>query len=133
MKGSGGFFAFWVSASNTFNKLRNDDELRPKTVRMGVNSIVMTVVACVFTFLGGWGALTCFNLISSGDSFLLPLLGLILSLAAAIGGLARGFICSLMYWIYQLRLNKKPIGYVALALWILGIVGVVVAIILITG
>lgn len=133
MKGITSFFAFWLSASNTYHRLKDDEAKRPVTVRMGVVSIIQSVIACAFTILGLWGFITCLNYIGSegATSFILPLFGVIISAAVAITAFLRGFVSALIYWIYQLSLNKRAVGFVALAVWILAIAGTVVTLILI--
>lgn len=134
LKMIGKFFTFWNSISLKYDKLKNNEEKREKSVNLGVQSIVQTILFGILAFLAAWGFCICFKNFVSPDSVnswwpVFSILGFIVCGPVALVSFVEGMIGGLLYMIYQFKLNKRAIRWVALAVWIFVFVAVVVAII----
>lgn len=104
-------------------KIKNDEEKRPKSVRFAFTSIIYSVLAAAFA-IGGALLLTV-----SADS-LLAIFLVVIAVALIIGGLVT-FIGALVRVIAQLRINRQPLGFIALAIFIVALIGSVAGIVMI--
>lgn len=122
------FLSFWITISNKYERIRNDPTKR-NSVTLGITSILMSIFGVISAVGFAYLAFLCFSV--EGLSILVTfILGIVCALAAIIC-FFKLLIASLLYAAYQLRLNKRPIGIVALVVSLLLIVGAVVAIILV--
>lgn len=130
MRTLGGILLFWVKAGRRYEKLKNNEEKRDKSVSLGVRSIVQSVICAALAIVALLG-LHFFleNLNGTLDSFgpILSLLGVIVTAVLALALLIQGIFGSLVYMVYQFKLNKQPMRFVALIVWILAIAAVVTA------
>lgn len=123
------FFTFWTKIRFKYERLSKDEEKKKSSIKLGIWSICETLVGAIITALALWGMLLCVNAMGN-NSFILPLIGAIVTAVLALTALVRGIIGGLLYMIYQLKLNKRAIGYIALALWLLAI-GAVIAVVIV--
>ena len=119
MKGLGSFISFWSQVSNQYARLAANEEKRARSVRLGVTAIILAVISAALVVLSVWGLGTAVGLIS--DSPIVGIVVLLLCIGVAITFLTRGMINALLYAIYQLRLNKKAIGWLALVVWFISL------------
>lgn len=121
----------FLNLSRQYNIICKDPERKSRTVYFAVYSIIATVIVCGLFALSLWGLLACLNAMGGeiGDLLLivfivmLAVMCLVLTVELIVGGL--------MGIIYQFRCNKRPIGYVALAVYILSVAALIVGIIFI--
>lgn len=131
LKVIGGFFTFWVKASRKYRRLEENESKRETSSSLGVRAIVQSVVCGALTVLALLGLYYCTkNFVSIGsDGGIYPIITVIGMIATAFIALAffvQGVGGALVYMIYQFKLNKKPVRWVALAVWLLVIVAIIV-------
>ena len=122
-----GLIAFWSRLSDRYNRICAEGRA-DKSVYFGVRAIISMVISAVL--IVGIVAGVYYVLLLTDT--LLVVFAIIIAVALGIGGLLamlNGVIGSLVCVIYQLRLNRGPIGWVALALWIALFAGMIVGII----
>ena len=139
MRVFGHIFLFWRAVGRDYEDMKNDPEKQPKSVRLGVGSLIMSIVGAALTLLFVFLALKClsgsaFKDLTGGEALaaalVLPLfiiIGAILCIAFAAGCYLRLVVGSLLYAVYQRRLNKRAIGTVALVVGILLCIATVAA------
>ncbi len=121
------FFTFWIKIEGKYKKIRDDETKKATSVSLGVRSIIQSVICGALTILALWGLSYCVANFTSGGSFIiLTIIGIIATAFIALSLFVQGLIGGLLYMIYQLKLNRKAVGFVALIIWILVIVAVVV-------
>ena len=128
MRGLFHFFTFWITISNKYDILKNSPD-RQKSIRLGVTSIFMSIFGVLSAVGFAYLAYLCFTV----DNLAI-ILTFIFGLASAIAAIACFFqllVASIFYAAYQMRLNKRPIGLVALIISLLLIVTAVVGIIIV--
>ncbi len=133
LSGIGSFFTFWLRAGRKYKSLKNNEEKRDKSVSLGVRSIVQTLICGVLAVFCIWGLSFCaqnLNAVLTGSSDAgFPILSIIGVAAFGLATLAlfvQGVIGGLIYLIYQFKLNKRAIRYVALVIWLLAIIALIV-------
>ncbi|MDE6655954.1 MAG: hypothetical protein K2J85_03080 [Anaeroplasmataceae bacterium] len=115
-------FLFHVSKMRDHAKrIKEDEEKRKKSIYFGVISIVYSLLSFGFCFAGAW---LFENLLDS----LLVIFIIIIGIGFMIGGLAM-FVWSIVAWILQLSINRRFIGWLALVVFIAGIVGSVILVV----
>ena len=113
-----------IYARETFNELRENEQERQTSTLLGKKALIYDIILLIF--LGGAVALVIWGLsLSTGWQVFMIIVAAIISLA-----MIPYFILALNFSIKQLRLNKRPIGFVALILPILLIVAVVVVVLI---
>lgn len=116
---------FWLDLSVHKDHITSDPERRRNSNYFGIRSIISSLLGFIVAALCGWGF---FALSGTGDGLgviLVIILMVILALMAILSflqGIVQGFVC----FIYQLRINKKPIGWVALAIWLVLLLTVII-------
>lgn len=114
-----------------YRQISQDENKKANTRYFGLYSIAMTVVTCAFSVLIAWGVAASIGAIdSSGIGAIaiyaivavLVLCELVLIAELALGGL--------LGVIYQLRCNRRPIGWIALAIYILVVGGMIAGVLL---
>ena len=108
-------FMFWLAVSNKYDKLKENPEKRESSITLGVQSLFLSVVGMIATVGLAFLAYTCFSRAEgSGLAGLLMIVGGVICAIAALVFLFDMVFASLMYAIYQRKLNKKRIGLAAL-------------------
>lgn len=132
LKAVGKFFAFWTKASNRYVRLKDDEGQRETSQTLGVRSIVRTLTGVVLFVALVWLLVACignFRSVQSGSGGSLPILSIIGIVFGAVGALAafvQGVLGGLIYLIYQFKLNRRPVRWIALSVWLLSLIGMVV-------
>ncbi len=126
-------FRFWNFArefrrtKERAKAIKNDEEKRYKSKRFGIASILSSVICVAFTVPVVFGV----KWITSDD------MGIILTIGSAIVALIGLFgILAALYkaiesWAFQLYINKRPITWISLAVWIAAIIAIPVILVLI--
>ena len=128
MKGLLDFLLFWLAIGNKYERLKNDPE-RQDSVLLGVSSLIMSVVGVLSAVGFAYLAFLCFS--AEGLTIILTFIfGIVLVLAAA-ACFFQLLVASVFYAAYQLKLNKRPIGIIALVVSLLMIVAAFVGIIIV--
>ncbi len=128
----GDFLRFWLRTERRYKKIRNDEKLRPNSVRLGVQSITESIVFAVLVSLCIWLLSLCaenYQSVSAGAGGRLPVLSIIGMAAAAIAAFilfVRGMIGALICLVYQFKLNRCAVRWIALIVWILAIAGIII-------
>ncbi len=130
LKGIGNFFTFWVKIERKYKKIRDNEDKRAISISLGVRSIIQSLICGAITILALWGLSFCVANFASGFKEwglpVLTIIGLAVTALAALSSFVQGVIGGLLYMIYQLKLNKRAVGYVALVIWILVIAAIAV-------
>ena len=127
-----GFFTFWTHIGVQYAAIKNNEERREKSVYLGVRSIIQTLICAALTVGLLIGAVALVGLLEGEAAllFIFIIVGIVACLIGALSTLVQGVIGGLLYMIYQFRLNKRPIRWVALGVWIAAVVGMIVFVIL---
>lgn len=126
------FFAFWVKADRRYKTLCEDPAKKESSIVLGSRAIVSGIVGAAFAMLFLWGMRACFDHVAAvrtgsvAGSPVLALIGLAACAAGALATLLRGIVGGLVYTVYQFRLNRRPVRWVALAVCLLCFAAVVV-------
>ena len=121
------FFTFWVNISSEYNRIKSNEEKREKSVRMGVRSIIQTIICSALSVLAIIGAAICFGNVSRGGQLpISSVIGAAACLAISLSLLAQGVVGGLLYMIYQFKLNKRGIRYAALVVWIAMVCAIII-------
>ena len=121
LKAIQGIFNFLFHVSKMRDKakrIKEDEEKRQTSIRFGITSILYSLVATGLCFLGAW------LFISFMDSGLV-LFTIILGIGLMLSGVVL-FFWALVAMILQFTINKKWIGWLALLIFIAGIVASVI-------
>ena len=119
------FIYDFLNVISKAHDIKNDEERRVKSVRFGITSIVFSVFAFAFAVCGAF----LLSLLSGGNAeAILLFIFTIAGIAAAFGSAVMLFIGALLRVIAQLTINRKPIGWIALALFVVCLVAAVVVI-----
>ena len=128
MRGLFHFFTFWITVGNKYDRLKNNPE-KQNSVRLGVTSIFMSIFGVLSAVGFAYLAYLCFSV-----DELAIILTFIFGLMSAIAAIACFFqllVASIFYATYQMKLNRRPIGLVALIISLLLLVAAVVGIIIV--
>lgn len=123
----------WLSQRARFKQIKEDPEKKEKSVYFGVTAIIKTISYAILTALSILGFIYCFKALSSESlGVILAFFGVVCCAIFAIySTVSLIFSCPLEI-SYQLRLNKRAIGWLALVLYI-ACVGVAVFVIVYFG
>lgn len=128
------FLFFWTPIARKYEMLKNDEERRPKSVTMGVRSIIQSVLCGIFTVLALIGLSFCIqNFTGNGQMPIFTIIGGVAAVVAAVALFINGVIGGLIYMVYQFKLNKRAIRWIALAVWLVVIVAVIVFAVILLG
>lgn len=129
-------FLFWskiidriVNIRSAYADIKNNPESKPVSTLLGKKATKYNILFLVMIGLAIASVVGAGNFIANAGIFIAVLL-IALAVLFAIMSVVE-FVFALMCSIYQLKLNKKPIGFVNLIISILIIVLTVVSIILI--
>lgn len=122
---------FWINLSTKYDTIKKDPEKKKKSIYFAVRTILTSLFSAIVVVLSIWGIIACFNNLSSESlsSMMLSIfmwIFIVILILVALTGFINGFIASALCVSYQLRLNKKPIGWVALAILIIAFVTAIV-------
>ncbi|MDE6240968.1 MAG: hypothetical protein K2M08_00940 [Anaeroplasmataceae bacterium] len=119
-------FLFRVSKmKDKANRIKQDEEKRETSIYFGIESIAYSVLSTGMCVLGAW-------LFKNFLDTSLVLFIIIIGIAFMLGGITL-FIWALVGWILQLSINKKWIGWLAILVFIAGLVGSVLFVLGILG
>lgn len=128
----GRLICFWTRIESKYDRIKDDEEKRDVSVRLGVRSIIESLVSGVFIILFLWGLYHCINnllniMVGDGNYSLplLTMLGIVVCSMCAVIILFEGTFGALLYLIYQFKLNKKSVRWVALAIWLVMFVAII--------
>ena len=109
---------FWARLSARYQQICSEGRQK-NSVYFGVRAIISLIIGVVVVagcLIGAYFIMT-----TIGESLLI-IFAIVLAIglaAAALVGLLNGIVASLICVIYQLRLNRGPMGWIALAVWVL--------------
>ena len=126
MKGLSEFLMFWVKVSNEYDRIKNGPKAQT-SVKLGVDSLIMSISGILSSVGFAVLAYYCFN-VDGLEGLLTFIFGIICALAA-VAFFIRLVLASIVYAIYQMRLNKRPVGIVSLIVSVLMVIGTVILII----
>lgn len=125
-------FSKLIGVFDDYHKIKKDEELRPKSKMFGVRSIILSAIGVFLIVLFGSLTLRTIVSLSAGDlSVLVSIFFLIILIIFDFYILGYFVIYPLICWILQINLNKKAIGWIAMALWIVLFIVAIGAIVLI--
>ncbi len=135
----GNFFAFWNKANIKFSTLKRDEEKRDTSTHFGGWAIAYSIIGFVIVALCLWGVSAIFGYFSDGASVgngqydfpFLSLVVIIFCIIVAVVVFIKCLIYALMLVIYQFRLNKRGIRFVALFFWFAAVIGCIVIAVLV--
>ena len=122
-------FMFWVTVSNKYDRLKSDPEKREKSVSLGVQSLTMSISGILASVGFAVLAYYCFSL--EGLEGLLTLIFGLICAVAAVAFFVQLVLASIVYAIYQVKLNKHPLGIISLVVSLLILVATVVAVVVV--
>lgn len=122
-------FMFWLGISNKYDVIKKDPQKRENSIRFGVTSLIMSIVGIALTVGFAVFAYYCF-LGMETLAFLFALIAGIACAGAAIGCFLHLVLASIVYAVYQLKLNKKAIGKIALVISLLISISTIVIVII---
>lgn len=130
MRGHGllDFLLFWLTISEKYDRMKNDPD-KQDSVLLGVSSIIMSIVGVLSAVGFAYLAYLCFTV--EGLAIILTFLFGIACVIAAVLCFFQLLVASVFYAAYQIKLNGKVIGKVALAISILMIVAAIAGIIIV--
>ncbi len=111
-----GLIAFWSRLSDRYNRICSEGSAE-KSVYFGVRAIISMVFSALLMVGIVAGVFYTLMLMDS----LLVIFAIIIAIVLGLGGIVVmiiGVIGSLICVIYQLRLNRGPMGWIALVVWI---------------
>lgn len=122
-------FMFWLSISNEYDNIKKDPIKSENCIRLGVKSLIFSIVGIALTVGFAVLAYYCFLGIET-LAFLFALIAGIACAAASIGCFFRLVLASIVYAVYQLKLNKKSIGKISLVISLLITIGTIIIVII---
>ena len=129
-----GFFKFWISISNQYDRIKADPNRRDKSIYMGVRSIVQTVLCAIVAaacFYGGLYLATHFiGAVYELITLVFWIAGVVFLFLSTFLSVVMGIFGGLLYLIYQFKLNKRASRWIALAVWILAVLAAIAAVII---
>lgn len=129
----GNILHFWDKADRKYNKLKADEESRETSVSLGIRGIIQAILSAAFVVLFVFGGVFCATKIEFELAGLLFLLGTVIAFLCGLAVLVQGFFGALFYVIYQLKLNKRAIGWIALIIWFLCLGGAIAGSVVLIG
>ena len=121
---------FWVKVSRQYDLIKRDPEKSAKSVKLGVTSLLMSIIGIGLTTGFAYLAFLCLAGLET-LAFFLAFIGIIVCIAAAIGCFVELVLASIVYAAYQMKLNKKPVGLAALIVSLLISIATIVLVIVV--
>lgn len=123
-------WSWLLTLSRKYTQISSEPERKANTVFFGVYSIVMSILMAGLFVLCAWGIYALADALdSSGLGVLLMWVFIAILFLCALTILAEHIFGGFMGIIYQFRCNRKPIGYVAIVVFILATVGMILGVI----
>lgn len=129
----GNIIRFWEKADRKYNKIKADEAQKETSVSLGVRGIIQAVLSAVVAALLVFGGVFCATKIEFELAGLFYLLGTIIAFLCGLAILVQGLVGALIFIIYQMKLNKRAIGWIALVLWFLCLGGAIAASVVLIG
>ena len=121
------FILFWLSISDKYDKLKKDPD-KQDSVSLGVTSIIMSIFGALLAVGFAYLAYLCFT--ADGLKVILTFIFGFACAVVAIVSLFQMLVAGIFYAAYQMKLNKRAIGKVALAVSLImlavAIIGIIV-------
>lgn len=112
------FFTFWSNIHTKYDRIKSNEEKSKTSTKLGITAIILSFIFSAIVVTSAYGTFACFNFMNN-SSFVLGILGFIVCFVLLLGSLIQGLGGALFYSIYQMKLNKKPIGVISLVVWII--------------
>lgn len=129
----GNIIHFWEKADRKYNKLKADEEKRETSASLGMRGIIQAILSAAVVVLFVFGGVFCFSKTEFELAGLLYIIGGVISLLCGLAVLVQGFFGALFYVIYQMKLNKRAIGWISLVIWILCLAGAIAGSVVLIG
>lgn len=123
----GSFLTFWTRISCKYDSLRANDSKRDKSIALGVQSVLQSVLCGGMTVLSLFGVYYCIYGFTHLTLPIFSLIGLFGCAVAAVAFFVQGVIGALIYMIYQFKLNRRGVRWMALVVWFLSIAAILVS------
>lgn len=123
----GSFLTFWTRISCKYDRLRANDLTRDKSIALGVQSVLQSVLCGGMSVLSLFGVYYCIYGFTHGTLPIFSLIGLFVCAVAAVAFFVQGVIGALIYMIYQFKLNRRGVRWAALIVWFLSIAAICVS------
>ena len=124
LKALGSFLTFWTRISCKYDRLRANDIKRDRSIALGVQSILQSILCGGMSVLSLFGVYYCIYGFSHGTLPIFSLIGLFVCAVAAVAFFVQGVIGALIYMIYQFKLNRRGVRWAAFVVWFLSIAAV---------
>ena len=128
MKGLLGFILFWLTISDKYDKLKRDPD-KQNSALLGVTSIIMSIFGVVVAVGFAYLAYLAFSV--DGLAIILTFIFGFGAAVIAVVGFFQMSVASIFYAAYQMKLNKRAIGKVALAISLILLVAAIIGIIIV--
>lgn len=122
------FLLFWLSIGDKYDQLKKDPDKQDSAL-LGVTSIIMSIFGVITAV--GFGYLAYLAFTVDGLAIILTFIFGLGAAAVAVLGFFQLSVASIFYAAYQIKLNGRAIGKVALAISIIMIVAAIVGIIIV--
>ena len=130
-------FMFWWSVRRKYDIIKIDQQQSERDVRLGINSILMSIIGTAAVIAFAYFAYKCFTWNSDAASSgigavaggLFIYLGGAVCVLISISSYTSLVLASIVYAAYQMKLNKKKIGLAALIISIILSVGTIIALV----
>lgn len=117
---------FWFRGQTSYGRLKANEELKAKSVRLGVISIICSSIGALLGGLFLWGLIASIGHVTggvtTGSELIAYVIWLVLCIVGTLTSIVYGTLNGLVYMIYQRKLNKRGIGTAALVVWTLSLV-----------
>ncbi|MBD5132816.1 MAG: hypothetical protein HDT28_09585 [Clostridiales bacterium] len=126
----------WISnvffrLNRRYRKICDEPGRKETTMWFGVYSIIMSIFTTGMFVLCAWAIMAILDL---GDLGIIVFIVFIIGFVVALVVLLVEYICSaLMGIFYQFRCNRRPIGFIALAVFILTTAAMIIGILFVAG
>lgn len=125
-------FSIFLKLRTKYDQIAQDPKKKAETTYFGIYSIVVSIVVGGFFVLGIWGLILLVDALDGQDLGVILIFVLIVIVAVAeLLLLAEYVFGGLLGVYYQFKCNRSPIGWVALAIYIVITVGMGAGILLI--
>lgn len=126
--------SWMLYVSNKYSKIEREPGRKERTVFFGVYSILMSVLTAGLFVLCAWGIFAMVE--SINENGLAVFIWFLFIIGLAVGMLVlliENIMGGLIAIIYQFRCNRRPIGYIAIVVYIIATAGMIVGTIYVSG
>ncbi len=117
MKNFWNFIMYFTNMSVRYDRIVSDPNRREKSVWFGVQSLVASLFGAAVIILCAFGISALMK-----EDNIVTLVFIILLVVIMLVAILECRVRGLISMMYQLRVNKKPVGWIALAIWIVALV-----------